>query len=78
MLELAPGVYSAPRISPSVRERIWCVLSEWFPNEFDASIVLVWANPEMPGGQSVLTLGCPPIKIAEIDGLLTTQRTTAL
>jgi len=78
MLELAPGVYSAPRISPAVRERIWCVLSGWFPNETQASIVMVWANSEMPGGQSLLTLGCPPIRITEIDGLLTARRTTDL
>lgn len=78
MLELAPGVYSAPRISPAVRNRIWLVLSDWFPNEIEASIVMVWVNTEMPGGQSVLSLGCPPIKITEIDGLLTTQKTAAL
>lgn len=78
MLELAPGVYSSPRISPAVRERVWAVLSEWFPNEAEASIVMVWANTEMPGGQAVLTLGCPPIKIVEIDGLLTTHKSSAL
>jgi hypothetical protein len=39
---------------------------------------MVWANTEMPGGQSVLTLGCPPIKITEIDGLLTTIKSAAL
>jgi CRISPR-associated protein Cas2 len=78
MLELAPGVYSAPRISPAVRERVWHVLSDWFPNETGASIVMVWANTEMQGGQSVLTLGCPPIKITEIDGLLTTIKSAAL
>lgn len=78
MLELAPGVYSAPRISPAVRDRIWRVLSEWFPNENSASIVMVWADTGIPGGQSVLTLGSPPIKIAEIDGLLATHRIAAL
>lgn len=78
MLELAPGVYSAPRISPAVRERIWRVLADWFLNETEASIVMLWADTNMPGGQSVLTLGCPPIKIFEIDGLLTAQKSAAL
>lgn len=78
MLELAPGVYSAPRISPAVRNRIWRVLVEWFPNETEASIVMVWVNSDMPCGQSVLTLGSPPVKIIEIDGLLTALRNVDL
>ncbi|MBP9034895.1 MAG: copper resistance protein CopC, partial [Pseudomonadales bacterium] len=41
---LAPGVYTAPRITPAVRDRIWRVLSDWFPNEADASIVILWAD----------------------------------
>lgn len=78
MLEMAPGVYSAPRISPAVRERIWHVLADWFANEKDASIVMLWADPSMPGGQAVLTLGTPPISLIEIDGLLTARKQTAL
>jgi CRISPR-associated protein Cas2 len=70
MLELAPGVYSAPRISPAVRERIWRVLEDWFPNEKDSSIVMVWQEREMPGGQAVRVLGSPPTELVEVDGLL--------
>lgn len=74
MLELAPGVYSAPRITPAVRERIWRVLTDWFPNEKEASAVMLWADAAMPGGQAVATLGLPPIQAHEIDGMLTTRR----
>ncbi|QGU33449.1 type I-E CRISPR-associated endoribonuclease Cas2e [Thermochromatium tepidum] len=74
MLELAPGVYSAPRISPAVRERIWSVLADWFPNEEGASIVMIWQEREMPGGQAVRTLGTPPIAFAEVDGLILARR----
>ena len=74
MLELAPGVYSAPRISPAVRTRIWSVVSEWYPHETDASVIMLWADNQVPGGQSICTLGVPPIKIVEIDGLLTACR----
>ena len=70
MLELAPGVYSAPRQSPAVRERIWKVLEEWFDNEQNASIVMLWREPSMPGEQAVRTLGIPPVNLAEIDGLI--------
>src|SRR5271166_2557028 len=30
MLEIAPGVYTAPRMTKAVRERVWAALGEWF------------------------------------------------
>ena len=74
MLELAPGVYSAPHLSPAVRDRIWAVLEDWFLAEKEASIVLVWADVNMPGGQNVKTLGLPPVELVELDGLIVTRR----
>jgi CRISPR-associated protein Cas2 len=74
MLELAPGVYSAPRISPAVRERVWTVLSDWFPNERDASIIMIWPERDIPGGQTVRTLGSPPIDFVNVDGLVLARR----
>ena len=74
MLELAPGVYSAPKISPAVRERIWNVITEWFTAEQGASVILLWADPAQPCGQSVSTLGLPPVNIIDLDGLLVTHR----
>jgi len=74
MLEIAPGVYSAPRLSQAVRTRIWDVLVDWFPGESDASIVIVWSDASMPGGQNVKTLGIPSIRFVEIDGLIVSHR----
>ncbi len=74
MLELAPGVYSAPKMSSAVRERVWNVITEWFSAEQEASIVLLWADPTQPGGQRVKTLGLPPVRLVELDGLLITHR----
>ena len=74
MLELAPGVYSAPRISPAVRDRIWDVLSDWFPNERESSIIMIWQERELPGGQAVRTLGSPPIELTSLDGLVLARR----
>lgn len=74
MLELAPGIYSAPRISPAVRERVWQVLADWFPNETGASIVMVWSDRDLPGGQAVRVLGAPPIEFVEVDGLILSRR----
>jgi CRISPR-associated protein Cas2 len=70
MLELVPGVYSAPRLSPAVRGRVWDVLEDWFPNERDASIVMLWQERNIPGGQAVRTLGSPPIEFLDVDGLI--------
>jgi CRISPR-associated protein Cas2 len=74
MLELAPGVYSAPKMSPAVRKRVWSVVTEWFYAEQEASVVLLWADPAQPGGQSVKTLGLPPVSLIDLDGLLVTHR----
>jgi CRISPR-associated protein Cas2 len=74
MLEVAPGVYSAPRISPAVQQRIWEVLANWFLNEQGASIVMLWQERELPGGQAVRTLGSPPIGFVDVDGLMLAQR----
>lgn len=76
MLELAPGVYCGARLSVAVRDRIWTVLKEWFPAERDASIVMVWREPKMPGGQAVKVLGVPPIDLVELDGIVLTMRPT--
>lgn len=78
MLELAPGVYSAPRLSIAVRERIWKVLSDWFTVEQNASIILIWAEPSQPGGQSVRVLGLPPIEFIDLDGLLVTHKASRI
>lgn len=74
MLELAPGVYSAPRISPAVRDRIWDVLKDWFPNERDAAVIMIWQERDVPGGQAVRTLGSPPIDFVDVDGLVLARR----
>lgn len=77
MLELSAGVYSAPRLSAAVRIRIWTVLNEWWPYERNASIIMIWAESTVPGGQAVNTLGLPPIDLVEADGIVLAKRTVA-
>ena len=74
MLEVAAGVYSAPRASPAVQNRIWSVLEAWFPQEREASIIMLWQEREMPGGQAVRVLGSPPIKFVDVNGVLLAKR----
>jgi CRISPR-associated protein Cas2 len=69
MLEIAPGVYTAPRMNKAVRERVWAVMEEWF-NELDGGgIVMTWRDPSMPGGQGILTLGSPRKELFEYNGI---------
>ena len=74
MLELGPGVYSCSRINSKVRNTIWSVLQNWYVAEENASIVMVWEDSSMPGGQNVRVLGLPPIELLEIDGLVVSRR----
>lgn len=77
MLELSGGVYSAPRLSPAVRERIWTVLKGWWPAERGASVVMVWQERAQPGGQAVRVLGDPPVDLVDVDGLILARRAVA-
>ena len=73
MLEVAPGVYTGCTLSTAVRDRIWRVLQGWFPGT-ESSIVMVWRNSTVPGGQSVKLLGEPPIDMVELDGIVVAFR----
>ena len=74
MLELAPGVYTGPRLSRGVRERVWDVLSAWHAELGRGAIVMTWRDPGAPGGQGVLTLGEPRRELVDVDGVLLVRR----
>lgn len=74
MLELAPGVYTGPKLSRGVRERVWQVLSEWHGELQRGAILMTWRDPLAPGGQSVLTLGEPRRELVDLDGVLLVRR----
>ena len=74
MLEIAPGVYTGPRMSRGVRERVLCVLEEWWAAAPGGSIVMTWSDPSVRGGQAVLTFGMPAVEVEEADGLFLARR----
>ena len=45
MLEIAPGVYTAPMMTSGIRDRIWDVLSRWYYELGPGSIVMTWRDP---------------------------------
>ena len=69
MLEIAPGVYTAPRMNPGVRERVWTVVSEWYAHTGRGSLIMTWRDGGEISGQGVAMLGSPPVQITEIDGV---------
>jgi len=74
MLELAPGVYTAPRMNQRVRDQVWAVLVDWFGELRGGSIVMTWQDTTSTAGQSVALLGVPPISLVEHDGVVLSRR----
>lgn len=74
MLEISSGVYTHPRMSAGVRERVWGVLESWYAELRRGSIVMTWAERSADGGLGLLTLGEPPKKIVAHDAALLVKR----
>lgn len=69
MLELAPGVYTSPQMTSGIRNRIWDVLTRWYYELGNGSIVMTWRDPSAVGEQRILTLGEAPKEIVDADGV---------
>ena len=69
MLEIAPGVYTSPQMTQGIRERIWDVLTTWYYELGQGSIVMTWRDPRAVGEQQIRTLGTAPKTIVDADGI---------
>ena len=49
MVEIAPGIFTSPTMSRSVRERIWAVFQDWFGELGGGSVVMTWRDPDRLG-----------------------------
>lgn len=74
MLELAPGVYTGPKLNRGARERVWRVLSDWHGELHRGSIVMTWRDAAAAGGQQVLVLGEVRRELVDVDGVLLVRR----
>jgi CRISPR-associated protein Cas2 len=68
--EPAPGLYTAGHMTKGVRERVWSVISDWHAATGEGSIVMVWRDDTVPGGLGLATLGAPPRRLVDLDGVL--------
>ncbi len=73
-LEIAAGVYTAPNMTPAVRDRVWAVLAKWSVGNRGDSAVMTWPDRSSPGGQVVRILGETPIELVEADGVILARR----
>lgn len=69
MLEIAPGVYTSPRMTSGTRDRIWDVLTRWYLESGQGAIVMTWREPDAVGEQRILNLGEAPKDIVDADGV---------
>ena len=74
MLEISPGVYAHPRMSPGVRDRVWRVLAEWHGTLGRGSIIMTWADRSSAGAMGTRILGEPPKEIVAHEGVLLVRR----
>lgn len=74
MLEVSAGVYVAPNMSAGVRTRVWSVLDEWWETLRRGSVVMIWRDVSAAGKLRIETLGAPPRKIVDADGVLLALR----
>ena len=69
MLEIAPGVYTAPRMNRRVRERLWQVLQDWHTADPVGGVVMTWFDSAVVGGQGISILGSPAQELLECQGV---------
>ncbi len=74
MCEVAPGVYTAPRMTQGVRERVWSVLADWFQASAEHAVLMTWPEPALPGGQAFQFLGTPRQDLCDYDGVFLARR----
>ena len=74
MLEIASGVYTAPTLTPAVRDRIWAVLEKWQVGTRGDSAVMTWPDAQAPGGQAVRALGELPLELHETPSVVLARR----
>lgn len=75
MCEIAPGVYTAPRMNKGIRERVWQVMVDWFEKDAEEqSVLMTWPDPKLPGGQRVRALGVPRNDLVRVDGVYMARR----
>ena len=70
MLEVPTGVYVAPGMNAGERTRLRGVLDGWRESLRRRSVVMIWQDAFASGKLRIGTLGTPPRRIVDADGVL--------
>jgi len=74
MLEVAPGVYASPHLTPRARDKVWSVVSDWHVSLGRGALTLIYPDNKADGGMAVRSLGNPPRQPVRLDGVLLMKR----
>ena len=74
MLEIAPGTYVSPRLSPKARDVVWDTVSGWHQILKRGSITMVWRDTSAIGNVSLKILGDTRNELINIDDIILTRR----
>ena len=77
MCEVAPGVYTAPRMTKGVRERVVGVLHSWYRLGSDEGYVVTWPDNAAVGGQAFEFIGSQRVELWDHAGIFLTRRPPA-
>ncbi len=69
MLEIAPGVYTAPGMTVATRTRVRGVLEGWWRDDPRGQVIMTWQDAKAPAGQAFVFIGLPVKELADCDGL---------
>ena len=58
-----------PNMTKGARDRVWDVLTRWYQELGNGSIVMTWRDPRAVGQQRIQNLGEAPKKIVDADGV---------
>lgn len=75
MLEVAPGVYTAPRMTKAVRQRVQRVMLDWIDDfPADSGLLLAWPDTHAPSGQALWIIGDTKTTLVDHDGVIMARK----
>lgn len=76
LLEIESGVYFSPIGSSRVRNQIWEIVQGWA--EIDTIATMIYHDKNVPHRFSFESIGSPPVKMMNVDGMLLSFRSKSL
>lgn len=72
--EIAPGVYVTVGLDKGARSRLWEILSEWYSQLGNGSIIMISPDKGEPSGLRISSLGEPIKELVDFGGIIVSMR----